>query len=270
MWFGGAGKWPGKCDHCGKEFDGTHLAYSFTIGSPDEHKAKGSIVLGSKCVKRLVPAEAGEEEYMIRVRDVLCEASFPSAGKGMEWGESEQVTPENLAGYVERLKRGEGMFVIATYTRTTWFDAKAWAKWEAIGKPMIKVAKDGKGLFTIEGRKYVYSPPTSPAVRWIPKQKMEEGRMRTVRELAEANMAVAVADALGKCEAALAALDAAQRAFGDVMDVVVRGVQGVPLAPIESKMLVRNMHADMRGVAGAYDRVARLRKGLKAGTLRGE
>jgi hypothetical protein len=94
--------------------------------------------------------------------------------------------------------------------------------------------------------------------------------MRTVRELAEARLDVAPADALAKCEAALVALDAAQRAFGDIMDVVVRGVQGVPLAPIESKFLVRQMHADMRGVASAYDRVAKLRKGLQAGTLRGE
>ncbi len=119
------------------------------------------------------------------VRAMVAEAKFPSAGKGMEWGEYEQVTPENLAGYVERLKRDEGMFVIATYTRETWFDAKAWAKWEAVGKPMIRVAKDGKGLYSLEGKKYVYSPSTSPTVKWVPKQKVqEEGTApRSVRAL---------------------------------------------------------------------------------------
>jgi hypothetical protein len=115
-------------------------------------------------------------DVFVRIEESeLSEAKFPSAGKGMEWGEYEQVTPENLAGYVERLKRDEGMFVIATYTRMTWFDAKMWAKWEAVGKPMIRAAKDGKGLYSLEGKKYVFSPSTSPSVKWVPKQPEARG-----------------------------------------------------------------------------------------------
>jgi hypothetical protein len=107
-------------------------------------------------------------------RQPIDEAKFPAAGKGMEWGEKEPVAPETLPSFVEKLKRDEGMFVLATYTRMTWFDRKAWEAWERTGKLMIKVAKDGRNFWTLEGRgvKYVFTQPTS--IFWLPRQPVEE------------------------------------------------------------------------------------------------
>lgn len=98
----------------------------------------------------------------------------------MEWGEKEPVTPETLPLLVDRLKRDEGMFVLATYTRMTWFDRKAWEAWERTGKPMIRVAKDGKNFWTLEGKRYVYTQPTS--IFWLPRQRVEES-MGTMTEI---------------------------------------------------------------------------------------
>ena len=166
-----------RCDRCGKEFNLGTKTYAFDFG-PELDGRKGGIVLGSECVRRLTPADQSEERTM-SMSDLrsIYEAKFSSAGKGMEWGDKEPVTPETLPSFVEKLKRDEGMFIVGTYTRMGWYDRKAWDAWEKVGKPMIKVAKDGRGFFTIEGQKYVYTQPSS--VFWVPKQRVEESAMET-------------------------------------------------------------------------------------------
>jgi hypothetical protein len=107
-------------------------------------------------------------------------AKFPNAGRGMEWGEKEPVTPETLPLFVERLRRDEGVFVLATYTQTRWYDRKAWDAWERAGKPMIRVAKDGHNFLSLEGQRYVHTQPSS--IFWLPRQRMEES-MGTMNEI---------------------------------------------------------------------------------------
>lgn len=203
-----------------------------------------------------------KESILTTVRDTLrrLDEAFPAAGRGMEWGEREPVTPEALPDFVARVQRDEGMFVIATYTRMTWFNRKLWDKWAAVGKPMIKASKDGKGFFTMEGQRYVYTQPSS--VKWVSRKRVEEGHMRTVRELAEENLVVNQSVVGKQCDDAMVALEQAQKAYGDIMDSLVRGIEGMDIGRGENKMLLRSMHMDMAGIGSAHDRIAALKKAL--------
>jgi len=86
-------------------------------------------------------------------------SGFPSAGRGMEWGEEEQVTPRNFDEYYKRVIDGIGIFTINTMTRVTVITGKDLASSEAQGKPVIKVSKDEKGFESIERGRYVYVYP---------------------------------------------------------------------------------------------------------------
>jgi hypothetical protein len=105
------------------------------------------------------------------LRDRIEEA-FPSAGKGFEWGDAEDVTPESFAAFEKRVKDDAGIFVVSTMMRQTPIRGKDLAVWEKHGKPFIKVSKDGRGFVMQERGSYVRVAPY--LLKFLPKQKIEE------------------------------------------------------------------------------------------------
>jgi hypothetical protein len=66
------------------------------------------------------------------------------------------VTHENFDACFDRAKRGETALYIPAAYRTTKINAKCIAKFEAIGRAVIKKDTDGKGFRLSRGNHYDY------------------------------------------------------------------------------------------------------------------
>jgi hypothetical protein len=69
------------------------------------------------------------------------------------------VTHETFDAALARVREGASTLIISTFTRTWWIDAKAVAKFAALGLDVIAKSKDGRGFLLRSGRRRDYVMP---------------------------------------------------------------------------------------------------------------
>jgi hypothetical protein len=70
-----------------------------------------------------------------------------------------EITHENFDYEFEKVRAGQSMFYIPTYTRCTVINAKTIEKFSKLGLSVIKKSADGKGFRMASGRSTVYVLP---------------------------------------------------------------------------------------------------------------
>jgi hypothetical protein len=86
--------------------------------------------------------------------------------------------------------------------------------------------------------------------------------IRRPKPLGEENLVVKPETVERQCDDATEALEKAQKAYGEIMDSLVRGIEGMDFGYGENKALLRSMNMDMAGIGSAHDRVAALKKAM--------
>ena len=69
------------------------------------------------------------------------------------------VTPETLEAALENVRTGKVTLYVPTATRCTKIDTQTLKKWEAVGRQLLWVSKDNKGLRMASGKSSVYLLP---------------------------------------------------------------------------------------------------------------
>lgn len=157
-----------ECDVCRHEGRGGH---EFLEGDPENHTWAWHV--GTECIKKCKVEAISDEARVETMRQLfeVIEESFPSAGRGMQWGEGVSVALEDFEAYLKRVVDGEGIFVVSTMTRVTPIRAKDIKAWEAHGKPVIKLSSDGKNFAMQERGSYVKVAPH--LLQFLPLEKAE-------------------------------------------------------------------------------------------------